>query len=115
MGHLAEHAREDRSLLQLVRLADPAQAECAQRAPVVRVLPDTALDLGHFHRAHVVSSTSVVASTVSGAGAASGSGSEASGSGTGAAASGSGSTGVSVGARHGSTSAIVLPRIFATS
>src|SRR5258707_13121295 len=46
MADLSKHACEDRAVVVLGGLADPAEPERAERAPVLLALPDLATNLG---------------------------------------------------------------------
>src|SRR6476619_5874616 len=52
MTDLAKHACQDRGVVDLVRLADPAEAECAQRAAVALGLADLATNLRQLQLRH---------------------------------------------------------------
>src|SRR5262249_53014789 len=52
MAHLADHAHHGRRVLELVRLADPAEAERAQRAAVALRLADLATNLRQLQLRH---------------------------------------------------------------
>src|SRR4051794_31553823 len=74
MAHGMDHAAQRLGVRLLDRLADPAQADRAQRVALATVRPVRGLDLGDDERAHagVASSDGVSASASAGASSAAG-------------------------------------------